>query len=243
MMAFKANFMLIIWFLTSAQTETLYYNKTDTGNSLAGKVSNIGDISLPGMLDIGTSGYTNSRIRCNAELNGYTVYAELRAASSYDMFLSLSTTKADGGWMHFKINNDHHIQLPGSDNKVNIYKSTTLSNLTVSGDLDSSKKFPLDIKSSTVHTEFWTLASFHQGIANSGSWLQSPRDGTSNTWQTGMSSDNSYVTRASDATDRLTVNQNGDTTIDWNLDVGSTGNNSIKTHGTGVATSNSYNLY
>ena len=33
-----------------------------------------------------------------------------------------------------------------------------------------------------------------------------------------MSSDNSYVTRASDATDRLIVNRNGDTLIsgNWN---------------------------
>ena len=75
-------------FLTSAQTGALYYNKTDTCNLLADKVSNTGDFSLPGMLDIGTSDYTNSRIRCNAELNGCTGYAELRAASSYDMFLN-----------------------------------------------------------------------------------------------------------------------------------------------------------
>ena len=52
--------------LTSVQTETLYHNKTDTDKLLANKVSNIGDSSLPGMLDIGTSDYTNSRIRCNA---------------------------------------------------------------------------------------------------------------------------------------------------------------------------------
>ena len=94
------------------------------------------------------------------------------------------------------------------------------SNLTINGDLDSSKKLPLDIKSSTTHTEFWTLASFHQGIENSGSWLQFSRGGTSNTWQAGMSSDNSYVIRASDATNRVIVNQNGDTTIGGNLDVG-----------------------
>ena len=81
-------------------------------------------------------------------------------------------------------------------------------------------KFLLDSKNSTVHTEFWTLASFHQGIANNGSWLQFSRDGASNTWQAGMSSDNSYVTRASDATNRLIVNQNGNTTISGNLDVG-----------------------
>ena len=81
-------------------------------------------------------------------------------------------------------------------------------------------KFPLDIKNSKIHTEFWTLAPFHQGIGNSGSWLQFSRDGTSNTWQAGMSSDNSYVTRAPDATNRLVVNQNGATTISGNFDVG-----------------------
>ena len=114
----------------------------------------------------------------------------------------------------FPINNDDYIQLSSSDNKVNIYKDTTISsNLTINGNLDSSMKSPLDIKNSTNHTEFWTLASFHQGIANSGSWLQFSRDGTSNTWQAGMSSDSSSVIRASGATDRLIVNQNGDTTI------------------------------
>ena len=122
-----------------------------------------------------------------------------------------------------KIINDSYMQLSGSDNKVNIYKDTSISsNLTINGDLDSSTKFSLDIKNPTIHTEFWTLASFHQGISNSGSWLQFSRDGTSNTWQTGMSSDSSYVARASDATNRLVVNRNGNTTINGNLDVGIT---------------------
>ena len=58
--------------LTSTQAEALYYNKTNTGNLLADKVSNIGDISLPGVLDIGTSYCTNPRTRCNANLGGYT---------------------------------------------------------------------------------------------------------------------------------------------------------------------------
>ena len=97
-------------------------------------------------------------------------------------------------------------------------------------------KFQLDIKNSTIHTEFWTLASFHQGISNSGAWLQFSRDGTSNTWQAGMSSDNSHVIRASDATDMLIANQNGNTTTDGNLDVGSTGDNQIQIHGTGATT-------
>ena len=137
-------------FLSSAQTGTLYYNKTETGNLLlsystgsyvdfnfdtkaetdtllADKLINTGNIELPGWLDIGTSGYTNSRIRCNADVNGYTGYAELRAASSYGMYLNLSTTRTDGGWVYFKINNDSYMQLSGSDNKVNIYKDTTIS--------------------------------------------------------------------------------------------------------------------
>ena len=111
----------------------LYYTKGDIDALLADKVYNTGNVSLPGHLDIGTT-YTSSRIRCNAELGGYTGYDELKAASSYDMFLNLSTTRTDGGWMYFKINNDDYIQLPGSDDKVSIYKDTT-----VSGNLDAQR--------------------------------------------------------------------------------------------------------
>ena len=104
-----------------------FYTQTETDTLLADKVINIGDIELPGMLDIGTPGYTNSRIRCNAAVGGYTGYAESKAANSYDMSLNLSTTRTDGGWMYFKIDNDDYIQLSGSDNKVNIYKETLIS--------------------------------------------------------------------------------------------------------------------
>ena len=154
-------------FISPTQTGSLYYNKTETGNMFlsystgsyvdynfytqtetdtfsADKLTNIGDIELPKWLDIGTSGSTNSRLRCNADVRGYTGYAELRAATSYDMFLNLSTTRIDGGWMCFKIDNDGYIQLSSSGTKVNIYKDTSISsNLTINGDLDSSNKFPL----------------------------------------------------------------------------------------------------
>ena len=44
------------------------------------------------------------------------------------MFLNLSTTRADGGWVYFKFNNnDDYIQLSGSNGKVNIYKETLIS--------------------------------------------------------------------------------------------------------------------
>ena len=46
-----------------------------------------------------------------------------------------------------------------------------------------------------------------------------------------MSSDNSYEISASDAANRLVVNQNGDTTISGNLDVGpSQAQSSIKAY-------------
>ena len=92
---------MLLSYSTGSYVDYNFYTKTETDTLFADKVTNIGDVELPGMLDIGTSGYTNSRIRCNAELNGYAGYAELNAASSYDMFLNLSTTRTDGGWMYF----------------------------------------------------------------------------------------------------------------------------------------------
>ena len=89
--------------LISNQTVEFYYTNTDTDAPLANEVSNIGDVPLPGMLDIGTT-YTNSRIRCNAEVGGHTGYAELKADGSWDMLLNLRTTYPNGGWMYFKIN-------------------------------------------------------------------------------------------------------------------------------------------
>ena len=110
----------------SATLFELYYTKGDIDLLSADKVSNAGNVSLPGHLGIGTT-YTSSRIRCNAEVNGYTGYAELKAHSSYDMFLNRSATRTDGGWMYFEIDNDDYIQVPGSDSKVNFYKNTTIS--------------------------------------------------------------------------------------------------------------------
>ena len=117
---------MLLSYSTGSYVDYNFYTKTEPDTFLANKLSNIGDIELPGMLDIGTSGYTNSRIRCNADIGGYIGYAELRAATSYDMFLNLSTTYPNGGWVYFKIN-VAYIQLSGSVNKVNIYKDTSIS--------------------------------------------------------------------------------------------------------------------
>ena len=79
------------------------------------------------MLGIGTSGYTDPRIRCNATVGGYTGYADIQAANSYCMFLNLSTTRTNGGWMYFKININSYMRLSGRDNEVNIYKDIAIS--------------------------------------------------------------------------------------------------------------------
>ena len=113
---------MLLSYSTGSYVDYNFYTKAETDTLLADKVTNIGDVSLPGMLDIGTSGYTNSRIRRNATVGGYTGYAELKAANSYDMFLNLPTSRTDGGWMYFKINNDDYIKLSGSDNKVKLKK-------------------------------------------------------------------------------------------------------------------------
>ena len=110
-------------FLTSTQIVEFHY----TDAFLANKISNTGNVSLPGHLGIGTYPYASSRIGYNAEVNGYTGYAELKAASSYDMLLNLQTARTDGGWMYFEINNGDYMQLSRSDDKVNIHKNTATS--------------------------------------------------------------------------------------------------------------------
>ena len=67
----------MLYYSTGSYVDYTFYTKTETDTLLADILTNIGDIELPGWLDTGTSGYTNSRIRCNADLNGYTGYAEL----------------------------------------------------------------------------------------------------------------------------------------------------------------------
>ena len=115
------------------------------------------------MLDIGTSGYTDSRIRCNATVGGYTGYAELRAADSYDMFLNLRTTRTDGGWMFFKIFHNSYIQLSGSDNKVNTYKDTAISGNLDAGVGDSTPyiKTSADDRGNTLYCELKTVNRDH----------------------------------------------------------------------------------
>ena len=78
-----------------------------------------GDASITGNLDVGSG--SSSKINVHAANNGYTGYAELKAQSSYDMYLNLSTAYPNGGCTYFKINGDSYMQLSGSNSKVNIH--------------------------------------------------------------------------------------------------------------------------
>ena len=154
---------MLLSYSTGSYVGYNFYTKAETDTLLADKATNIGDSSLPGMLDIGTPGYTNSRIRCNAGISGYTGYAELRAATSYGMFLNLQTTYLNCGWMYFKINNDDYIKLSGSGNKVHIYKETlTSSNLKVGvGAVTSNIKASASHNGNTSYCELKAINRDH----------------------------------------------------------------------------------
>ena len=108
-------------FLTSAQIGALYYTKTDTDNLLANKVSTTGDVSLSGNLDVGSG--SSSAINVHAANNGYTGYAELKAQSSYDMYLNLETTRVNGGWVYFQINGNNYGQSADQDPPILEFES------------------------------------------------------------------------------------------------------------------------
>ena len=159
---------MLLSYSTGSYVDYNFYTKTETDTLLADKLTNIGNIELPGWLDIGTPGYTNSHIRCNADVNGYTGYAELRAASSYDMLLNLNTTYPNGGWVYSKINNDDYMQLSGSDNKVNIYKDTTIS-VTLNAQrlsITNTTSRPIEINN-TMHNGSY-LVVISQNYSNNG---------------------------------------------------------------------------
>ena len=84
--------------------------------------------------------------------------------------------------------------------KVNVLLGEIITRLRINGNMEASLENPLYVNSSTYHTNHFTLATFHQLMANSGSWIQCSREGITDTWQTGIESDNSYVIRASNST-------------------------------------------
>merc|ERR1711966_267531 len=71
-------------------------------------------------------GVTGSRIRYINNVAGQTGHFELKMSNSYDAFLNLTTSY--GGWLHFSVNDNNYFRLSGSDNQINIYKHTTMSN-------------------------------------------------------------------------------------------------------------------
>ena len=204
----------------SATLFEFYYTKGDIDILSADKVSNIGDISLPGMLDIGTT-YTHPRIRCNAVVAGHTGCAETKANGSWGMFLNLQTTYPNGGWMYFKINNDSYMQLSGSDNKVNIYKDTTIS-----GNSDVSKVLNLQrhpTESDTIPLMIINTSSSGAGFVGKfvstvkGCLFEYSTSASSTSWWQGiLGGSNEFVIKTGSS--GLTIKPTGDVSIRGNLD-------------------------
>ena len=111
----------------------------------------------------------------------------VKAASSYDVFVNLSTTRTDGGGMYFKMKNDDYMQSPGSD----IYKDTT-----VSGNLDVGKVLTLkrvpgisDTTLLTIISESHSgasLASYTSTASNQGCVFLHTTAASSTPWMTGV---------------------------------------------------------
>ena len=218
---------VLLYYSTGSYVGYNFYTKPETDTLLADKVTNIYDSGLPGMLDIGTSGYTNSRIRCNAELNGYTGYAGLRAYSSYDMHLDLSTARTDGGWMYFKINNGDYIQVSGCDDKVNMYTDTAISgNSDVCGIMnttrinlknDDQNSFPLAITNTGAN---WFHGEYVATANKVGCLFRYKTSGSSTYWWSGVWGANTNDFNTCFKYKGLSIKSNGSAATSGNLDVG-----------------------
>ena len=71
-----------------------------------------GDATTSGNLDVGSG--VSSKINAHTANNGYTGYAELHCIAVRHDCVNLQTTRVNGGWMYFKINNDNFLLLSGS---------------------------------------------------------------------------------------------------------------------------------
>ena len=124
--------------------------------------------------------------------------------------------------MYFKINNDDYIQLPGSDDKVSIYKDTT-----VSGNLDAQRltlnkpsndsETPLKI---TNNNRNWEAMALEGTIAGDGCLQNSQTAQSPIVWNTGVWNQNQCGIR--DGVHGFWVYDDGNTSIGGNLDVGPT---------------------
>ena len=108
-------------FLTSAQTGALYYNKTDTGNLLANKVSTTGDVSISGNLGVGV-GAASSMVKAHVNHEGSTGHVRMEAKYRNQSILSFGTTFGNG-CIFFEVKNDYHMYC--GNNLAQFYKTTS----------------------------------------------------------------------------------------------------------------------
>ena len=157
--------------------------------------------------------------------NGYTGFAEINAAGSYDMFIILSTTRVNGGWMYFKIHNDSYMQLSGSDNKVSFYKDTPISGNLDVGKVLALKRVPgvSDTSPLTIINESpggGTGVVYQSTASDQGSLITYVTAQSSVAWVEGVNRGGSNEFIIKSGSNGLILKPTGDAVISGNLDVG-----------------------
>ena len=136
------------------------------------------------------------------------------------MFLNPSTTRTDGGWMYFKINHDNYIQLPGSDNKVNIYKDTSISGNLGVGKVLNLQRHPTE--SDTIPLVITNTSSSGSGFIRKsvstvkGCLFEYLTSASSTSWWQGvLSGSNEFVTKT--GSNGLTIKSNSSAVLSGSL--------------------------
>ena len=200
--------------LSTTNNITIYKDTTIDGILTIGNTTINGDLTINGNLAYtGDDSYTNPEVDDLLDLKinttgKTTINKDLASTCNF-------TYNGDSSNSSYTTETYNKLFL-----KVNQSHGEIHSKKRINGGLEASVENPLYVRNSTTHTNYLTPATFHQLIANSESWIQFPREGITDTLQTSIDSDNPYVIRASDATNVVTANRNGNVALTSNLDVG-----------------------
>ena len=104
-----------------------------------------------------------------------------------DGYLTTGNTTINGDLTvtgNFTYTGDYSYTKSEIDDRLDLEVNTSLGHidtkLRIHGNMDASLENPLYVTNSAYHTNHFTLATFHQLMANSGSWIQFSREGIRN---------------------------------------------------------------
>ena len=138
-------------YLTNNQLAEAYYNTTERVTLLLTNYTSIDFALQPYLTNIQIAEAYYNKLETDNLFTKFTSIAamDLALQSYYDK------TETDN-LLANKVSTTGDVSLGGN---LDVGAATTISsNLTINGNLGSSMRFPSDIKSSTIHAYFWTLA-------------------------------------------------------------------------------------